>query len=121
MIKEARQVRGSNYPKGLLMIKPTDNSKILIEWIRTEFNLPKSVGDLCSQFFLRIWSGNYVMESIQDGILHARADDWIVHFQSTPEVVKSSERVALSFREYDGKKYVVIKVWKGDQEKNNAS
>jgi hypothetical protein len=115
-ITVATKNRVGKYPKGMLMIKPTNDKAILAEWVRTEFNLPKSIGDICDQFFLRIWTGNYVMESIQDGVLHGRADSWIVHFQSTPEVVKSSSKVACSFREYEGKKYVVIKVWKGDEE-----
>lgn len=85
--------------------------KLVLEWIRTEFSLPQSIAAKCTQYFLRIWDGNYVREAVQDGILRGRADDWIVHWQSTPEVVKSAERVACSFREYNGKKYVVIKIW----------
>ena len=82
-----------------------------LEWIRTEFNLPSDVAALCSQYFLRIWDGNYVRESVQDGVLYGRSGDWIVHWQSTPAVVRSAKKVACSFREYQGKKYVVIKVW----------
>lgn len=116
-IKLASSLRqNEHYPRGLLMTKPTVDTKILSEWIRTEFHLPLSVSSLCSQYFLRVWSGSYVEESVQAGILHGRSDDWIAHFQSTPEVVKSSQRVACSFREYAGKKYVVIKVWKGAEE-----
>jgi hypothetical protein len=99
-----------------MMVKPDKSPVVLLDWIRTEFNLPVSVGNLCDEYFLRIWTGGYVMESIQDGVLHARTDSWIVHFQSTPEVVKSAERVACSFRKYQGKNYVVIKVWKNEGE-----
>jgi hypothetical protein len=82
-----------------------------LDWIRTEFNVPASIRKQCDQFFLRVWKGSYVMECIQDGIFYGRFDDWIVHFQSTPEVVRTAKQVACSFREYMGKKYVVVKVW----------
>lgn len=82
------------------------------EWIRTEFNLPGEYARLCQQFYLRVWSGSFVARLIDDGkMVDSRADDWIIHWASTPEICKSSEKVACSFREYDGKRYVVIKVW----------
>lgn len=90
------------------------NTPINEEFVRTEFNLPPAIISGLKQFFLRIWTGSYVVESVQDGILYGRADDWQVHWQSTPEVVRQSPRVACSFREtYEGKKYVVVKVWHG--------
>lgn len=82
------------------------------EWFRTEFSLPPELRARCTQFFLRIWDGNYVRESVQNGVLYGRSDDWIVHWQSTPAVVKTAKKVACSFREYNGKRYVVIRVWK---------
>lgn len=124
MIKRANDLPLSSFPPGLLTASPNTEKTILLHWIRSEFNLPKSVSDLCDQFFLRVWTGSYVEESVQNGILHGRSDSWIAHFQSTPEVVKSARQVACSFREYDGKKYVVIKVWKdriSSEEKDNGN
>jgi hypothetical protein len=86
-----------------------------IDWIRTEFSLPKEFAKQCTQYFLRVWTGNYVRESVQNGVLYGRAENWIVHWQSTPEVVASAKRVACSFREYKGNKYVVIQVWKEEE------
>jgi hypothetical protein len=100
----------------LEMLMAGCDKKPILEWIRTEFNLPPELQRECTQFFLRIWTGSYVLESVQEGILYGRADNWIVHWQSTPAVVRSAARVACSFREYQGKKYVVIKVWKNQGE-----
>lgn len=91
------------------MILPSEQDTL--HWIRTEFNLPPSIASLCESYFIRIWSGPYVAESVQNGFLYGRSDNWEVHFQSTPEVVRTAKHVACSFREYNGKKYVVIKVW----------
>jgi hypothetical protein len=93
------------------------DNKPVLEWIRTEFNLPASIAKLCKQHFLRVWNGSWVVSEVRDGVFQPQINGgWIVHWQSTPTVVKSATRVACSFREYDGKKYVVIKVWKGEQE-----
>jgi hypothetical protein len=98
----------------------TPQTPIDLEWVRTEFNLPLEMRSQLKEFFLRIWTGSYVAESVQDGILYGRSDNWIVHWQSTPEVCKQAERVACSFREtYDGKRYVVIKVWDGRADKGD--
>ncbi len=87
-----------------------------LDWIRTEFNLPDSIAHQCTAFFLRVWDGDYVASYVQDGQFLYNRQEYIVHWQSTPVVVKSASRVACSFRQYNGKRYVVIKVWKGEQE-----
>lgn len=83
----------------------------ILNWIRTEFNLPAAYSKECEEYYMRIWTGSYVVDSVQDGILYGRFDNWIVHWQSTPEVVKSADKVACSFRKFRGNNYVVIKVW----------
>jgi hypothetical protein len=98
--------------------KPDESSMILLEWIRTEFNLPQSIRQMCSIYYLRVWAGNYVNDKVISGILIHENQDWIVHFQSSRFVVMGAERVACSFREYQGKNYVVIKVW--DQQKEQS-
>lgn len=90
--------------------------KPTLEWIRTEFNLPASISSQCTQYVLRIFDGNYVYENVREGELMALKDIWIAHWQSTPEVVRSASRVACSFREFKGMRYVVIKVWQGEKE-----
>lgn len=110
-IKLASKQPLSRMPKEIMMVKPTMPDNLAREWIRTEFNLPSSLADLCDEYFMRVWTGSFVDESIQDGVLHGRSDSWIVHFQSTPEIIKNSERVACSFRKYRGGNYVVVKVW----------
>lgn len=89
--------------------------KLTIEWVRSEFNVPQAIQHRCSSFFLRVWVGGYVYDLVKDGVLTHADHDWIVHWQSTPEVCKAAEEVACSFREYNGKKYVVIKVWKAQK------
>lgn len=113
-IKLANKVPLAPMPKEIMMVKPIVPDNLANEWIRTEFNLPQNLVALCDQYFLRIWTGSYVDESVQEGILYARSDDWIVHYASSPVIVKNSPHVACSFREYQGKKYVVIKVWKSN-------
>lgn len=93
--------------------KPDEHSMIVLDWIRTEFNLPPSIAEVCTQHFLRVWYGNFAVSHVTaNGMLNAVGEDWIVHWQSTPAVCRSANRVALSFREYNSKRYVVIKVWK---------
>lgn len=113
-IKLANKSPLGKMPKEIMMVKPVVPDNLANEWIRTEFNLPLSLVNLCDEYFMRVWTGSYVAESVQDGILYARADDWIVHYQSTPEIVKNSPTVACSFRKYQGKNYVVIKIWKSN-------
>lgn len=91
--------------------KPDDKDMIVLEWVRTEFNLPPSILDQCDNFFLRVWDGAHVARSVFAGVLEHSNSEYIVHWQSSPAVVKASPRVACSFREYQMKKYVVIKVW----------
>lgn len=81
------------------------------EWIRTEFNLPQLYADKCSQYYLRLWDGHYVRAQIKDGTIIHNERTYLVHYQSLPAVVKTAKRVACSFREYNGKNYVVVKVW----------
>lgn len=107
----ANNVPHSEFPMNA-STPPTNEDTILLNWIRTEFNLTKDQISACERAFLRVFDTGYVKESIQEGVFHARYDDWIVHFQSTPEVIWASSKVGCSFREYKGKKYVVLKVWK---------
>lgn len=99
----------------VLAMKPSSEEHILSEWIRTEFNLPPSMVSQCKEFFLRIWQGDYVVNSVIDGMFPQNGKLWNIHWQSTPEVCRSASRVACSFREYKGKRFVVIKVWKGEE------
>lgn len=110
-----------NELKTILAVKPDTKDAIVREWIRTEFNLPQSMKEKCDEFFLRVWEGHYVLSCVKDGkmIRHSKDRDggeWIVHWQSTPEVVRHASKVACSFRLYEGVAYVVVRVWKGDQE-----
>lgn len=89
--------------------------KLTIEWVRSEFNLPNTIEKRCTQFFLRVWDGNWVYHTVKEGLLTYNVENYIVCWQSTPEVVRNAEKVACSFREYNGKKYVVIKVWKAQK------
>ena len=106
--------------KTLLTVAPTTKDVLVREWIRTEFNLPPSLKEKCDEFFLRVWEGHYVLSCVKDGKLlrDSREDEgeWLVHWQSTPEVCRYASKVACSFRLYEGVGYVVIKVWKGDAE-----
>lgn len=89
--------------------------KLTIEWVRSEFNLPNAIEKRCTQFFLRVWDGNWIYNTVKEGLLTYNVESYIVCWQSTPEVVRNAEKVACSFREYNGKKYVVIKVWKAQK------
>lgn len=100
-----------------------EGGKPILDWIRSEFNLPPSIAELCSQHFLRVWTGGYVSLNALNGHFptfkygpDGPVTEWIIHWQSLPTVVRSAKRVACSFREYNGRRYVVIKVWKGEQE-----
>lgn len=103
-----------NTLKAVLEHKPKQDCLIVENWIRTEFNLPKSMVEKCHQYYLRVWLGEFIVADIREGKLENNDELWNVYWQSTPVVVKSASRVACSFREYKGKKYVVIKVWKGE-------
>lgn len=103
-----------NTLKAVLEYKPKQDCLIVENWIRTEFNLPKSMVEECDQYVLRVWDGKYVYSNTLDGKFEHINEEWIIYWQSTPAVVRSAARVACSFREYKGKKYVVIKVWKGE-------
>lgn len=97
--------------------KPDTAEMILLEWIRTEFNLPPSIAQVCDQYFLRIWDGNFVVSHCRDHLgsfKDANGRKWIPHWQSSPVVCQSASKLACSFREYRGRFYVVIKVW-GEQ------
>lgn len=85
---------------------------ITLDWVRTEFTLPKSIASQCEPYFLRMWEGSFAYSQVLDGVMEVNGNKYIVHWQSTPEVARNSERVACSFRGYKGKNYVVIKVWK---------
>lgn len=88
--------------------KPPAN---ILHWIREEFNLPLEYAEQCSQYYLRVWDGIYVHGNVIDGQLITNDGEWNVHWQSSPMVVKTAKKVAVSFREYKGVKYAVVKVW----------
>jgi hypothetical protein len=94
--------------------KPVNNSAILLDWIRTEFSLPAEMAAKCEEHFLRVWDGPYVVLNAREGCFTAPNLEhaYIVHWQSTPEVCRAAKKVGCSFRSYQGKHYVVIKVWK---------
>ncbi len=97
-------------------------NKLTLDWVRTEFNVPQAIQTRCSQFFLRVWDGRFIATLINDGVMIIPGhSDWLVHWQSTPEVCKSAEKVGCSFREYKDKKYVVIKVWKAQHQEHQEN
>lgn len=94
-----------NMPRAQSIIHPQD---ILRNWIATEFNIPRDMRVQCDESFLRIWQPS-ALTTIKEGVLSYKGEDWIVHWQSTLEVARSSEWIAFSFRKYRGTNYVVIK------------
>lgn len=115
----ANQLQQEDVATYLLSQKPEMTLNIAREWIRTEFNLPRSLCSKCSTYFMRVYPGSWVMDSVKEGVFsHSGREkhDYIVHWQSTPACVKSAAKVACSFREYEGSYYVVVKVWQGELE-----
>lgn len=107
-----------NMPRAQSIIMRED---ILRAWISSEFNISKEMRANCEECFLRVWKPS-VLESINEGTLSYAGKDWIIHWQSTPEVCKSSEWIAFSFRKYRGTYFVVVKSWndaKGRTETSN--
>ena len=94
-----------NMPRAQSIIAPQD---ILRVWIQTEFNITPEMRSHCEESFLRVWKPT-VLSAICDGTFKYNDAQWIIHWQSTPEVCKSSEWLAFSFRKYRGSRYVVIK------------
>lgn len=83
-----------------------------LHWIRNEFNLPANLLQECSEAFVRKWDGKYICDNVHNGVFtDHNKKQWIVHWQSTPEVVKSAKQAALSFRVYKDVNYVIIKIW----------
>lgn len=109
---DSNYIAGETLLEVIMVQPPTHSSKILLEWIRTEFNLPESMARECTQYYLRVWDGS-IVDTIHDGILSINGKEWIVHWQSTPAVCREAKKIAVSFREFTGKRYVVVKVWKG--------
>ncbi len=85
---------------------------LTLDFVRTEFTLPQRIAKECDPYFLRMWHGVFVHSCVHEGTLPYNGHSYIVHWQSTPEVVRNSEKVACSFRGYKDKRYVVIKAWK---------
>jgi len=98
----------------ILHSKPEIADNIILEWIRTEFQLPKSLINECEDFFLRVQEGKYVCEQVIDGVVE-RMDGrkkYVVHWKSTPALCAVSPLVGMSYRQYKGKCFVVIEIWK---------
>lgn len=109
-----------NMPRAQSIILRED---ILRAWISSEFNISPEMRVQCEECFLRVWKPS-VLESVNDGTLSYAGKDWIIHWQSTPEVCKSSEWIAFSFRKYRGTHFVVVKSWdsaKNRQESSNVN
>lgn len=94
-----------NMPRAQSVIAPPD---ILRAWIQTEFNITPEMRTHCEESFLRIWQPS-VLSTIKDGTISYNGEQWVIHWQSLPEVCKSSDWLAFSFRKYRGSRYVVIK------------
>lgn len=112
--KDELQVYQTDTARYIANQKPDDPGMIELNWIRTEFNLPPSIIAKCSVHYMRVWDGEYVGEIAVGGTMQHAGHEWIAHYQSSRVVVLNAKRVACSFREYNGKRYVVIKVWKGE-------
>ncbi len=96
--------------------KPIAPDFIIDEWMRTEFTLPQSLKALTTASFLRMWDSRFVKRAIKDGTITHNEVCYQIHWSSLPSICAHSEVLALSFRTYRNKHYVVIKPWNMDRQ-----
>lgn len=91
-------------------LKPNTLQGIVLDWIRTEFHLPITMETACDTYRLHVFTGEKFKSMVKDGMI----GDYIIHWQSTPEVCYSAKQIGVSFRKYKERYYAVVKVWKGE-------
>jgi len=115
------QFAGSEVPDPISMIlaRPSAEEREMAvrAWMRSEFNLPRSIRALCDQCFLR------VLPHAQFAIATAKQDKAIqlgdrryeLHYQSSEAVLATAPLVGVSFRMYEGELFAVAHVWAARQ------
>jgi hypothetical protein len=107
-------------PMSMVLALPSEFKRevALRSWIRTEFNLPKSMRELCQQCFLRVLThAQFAVALAGGGAGSIRLGERVyrLHSQSSAEVLVTAPLIGVSFRSFEGEAFAVAHVWAAKQ------
>jgi len=106
-------------PISLILAYPdaADRDNIVRAWVRSEFNLPRSLRSLCDNSFLRVLTHAQYAICIASADGYARLGErrYELYEQSSKVVLATAPLIAVSFRTFEGEAYAVAHVWAAKQ------